>query len=253
MRQPGINEYVMKSVLPMRNGLIILAFAILPAVMSCSRQKNIRIINDVHYSIHDDMRIIEDMGCIDYDSITFSDGSYAVNKLKSSPQNRLIRYVDKDDKLLATISAASEAYPQSLVYKYDEKGRLKYLLRFDELDDQYNCRFYYEDTDSACLHFRWAIDSIDFLNPDLERHIISEIIYGEDGYAHKITEKPTGKVIEAPDGYHLSVRVDPCENFWTSDLFGGVFLLKVDIMPSNDTGNYFIKHFVDFIPTTEED
>ena len=112
--------------------------------------------------------------------------------------------------------------------------------------------FHNETTDSAYLHFRLAIDSIDFRHPDLKRHTLSEIIYGDDGTAREIIEQPSRKSIKAPDGYKLEVSVIPCEAFWDSDLSGGRFLLKADMMPIKTIGDYTIKHFEDFNLTAEK-
>lgn len=113
--------------------------------------------------------------------------------------------------------------------------------------------FHDETTDSAYLHFRLAIDSIDFRHPDLKRHTLSEIIYGNDGTTREMIELPGGKNIKAPDGYKLEVSVIPCEDFWDSDLSGGRFLLKADMMPiANAMGDYIIKRFEDFNLTVEE-
>lgn len=220
------------------------------SVTACSRRKHIEITLSEHYSAYDNPEIIEEAGCLGYDSVAFSDGSYAVGQLKFAPQNSLIRYVGRDGRVLATISAASETSAQRLVYGYDENGRLKYLLRFDDLSEP---DFYDHTTDSAYLHFRLAIDSIDFRHPDLKRHILSEIIYGNDGLAREMTELPSGKSIKAPDNYRLDVRVVPCESFWESDLNGGRFLLKADMVPSAETSDAFtITRFEDFTPIAEE-
>ncbi len=220
-------------------------------VTSCSRNKNIGIINSVHYSTLENSKALDKMGgCIEYDSVTFSDGSYAVMRMMFSPQNWLVRYVGKDGKLLATVSAASETQVQRLVYGYDEKGRLKYLLHFDVRKDTDIDGY---DNDSVYLFFRQAIDSIDFHRPDLMRHIVSEVMYGDDGYAHEITERPTGKVIKAPVGYKLNINVDPCVRFWMSDLNGGYLVLITVIVPvSNGAKEFSIKRFVDFTLTIEE-
>lgn len=66
-------------------------------------------------------------------------------------------------------------------------------------------------------------------------------------------EIPSGKTLVAPEGYKLNVRVDPCTAFWESDLDGGQFFLKIDIVPiSKPAEEYHIKRYVDFIPTFEE-
>lgn len=219
-------------------------------VTACGQRKQIEIIDFEHYSAYEVPEILEEQGLLDYDSVTFSDGSYAVKQLKSAPQNSLIRYVGQDGRVIATVSAASETYAQRLIYGYDGNGRLKYLLRFEDMLEP---DFHDETTDSAYLHFRLAIDSIDFRHPDLKRHTLSEIIYGNDGTTREMIELPSGKNIKAPDGYKLEVSVIPCEDFWDSDLSGGRFLLKADMMPiANAMGDYIIKRFEDFNLTVEE-
>lgn len=176
-------------------------------VIACGQRKHIEITSFEHCNAFDNPEILEEQGWIDYDSVTFSDGSYAVRQLKSVPQNSLIRYVDRDGRLLASVSATSERYAQRLIYGYDSNGRLKYLLRFEEMSEP---DFHNETTDSAYLHFRLAIDSIDFQHLDLKRHTLSEIIYGNGGIAHEMTELPSKKSIKVPDGYKLKVNVIPC-------------------------------------------
>ena len=223
---------------------------LLMLVIACGQRKHIEITGFEHYSAYDNPEILEEQGWIDYDSVTFSDGSYAVRQLKSAPQNSLIRYVDQDGRLIATVSAASETYAQRLIYGFDGNGRLKYLLRFEDMLEP---DFHDETTDSAYLHFRLAIDSVDFQHPDLKRHTLSEIIYGNNGIALEMTELPSGKSIKAPDNYKLEVSVIPCKSFWESDLSGGRFLLKADIVPTtNAMGDYTIKRFEDFTLITEE-
>lgn len=219
-------------------------------VVACGQRKKIEIVNFERYSAYDYPAILEKHGWIECDSVSFSDGSYAVRQLKSAPQNSLIRYVGRNGKLVATISAASETYDQRLIYGYDEIGRLKYLVRFNEL---LMPDFHDNTTDSAYLNFKLSIDSVDFQHPDLKRHTISEIIYGDDGVACEMTELPSGKSAKAPNGYMFEVSVEPCVSFWESDLAGGRFLLKANLVPIADTiGYYSIKRFEDFILVVEE-
>lgn len=232
------------------NYALFIVFSMIMLTAACSQRTKIEITNKEHTDIHEDSNCQEKTGFIDYDSVSYSDGSYAVSVLNYAPQNWLVRYVSKDGKLLATISSASETCPQRLVYGYDDKGRLKYLLQFDVKRGPDTLR---ERCDSAYLHFRLAIDSIDFSEPDTSRHKVAEIMYGNEGYAYEIADRASGKKITAPTGYKLNVSVDPCAAFWSSDLDGGFYYLKVDVVPlKKGKGNYFIKRFVDFIPTIEE-
>lgn len=232
------------------NYALFIVFSLLLLTAACSQGTKLEITNKAHTDIHEDSNCQEKTGFIEYDSVVYSDGSYAVSGVKYAPQNWLVRYVSKDGKLLATVSSASETCPQRLVYGYDDKGRLKYLLRFDVKREPGTLD---ERRDSAYLHFRLAIDSIDFSEPDTSRHKLAEIKYGNEGYAYEVEDRASGKKITAPTGYKLNVSVDPCVCFWMSDINGGFYYLKVDVVPlKKDNGNYVIKRFVDFIPTTEE-
>lgn len=69
-------------------------------------------------------------GFIEYDSVRFSDGSYAVHRLQFGPQNSLTEFFDNKGRTIATIARASECYAQTLVYNYDDEGRLAHLLQY---------------------------------------------------------------------------------------------------------------------------
>lgn len=47
-------------------------------------------------------------GFIEYDSVRFSDGSYAVHRLQYAPQNSLTEFFDNKGRTIATIARASE-------------------------------------------------------------------------------------------------------------------------------------------------
>lgn len=225
-------------------------FLILPIwiflIAACSQKPQVEISKFYCYSALDDPNYIQEW--IKYDSIIFSDGSYAVMQLKTSPMNSLIRYIDSDGQLMSTVAAASETYPQKLIYGYDENGRLKYLLDYD---GQLDTDFDHEYSEDDYMRYRLAIDSVDFRNPDLNRHIFTEIIYDEDGIAREITEQPSGKSIKAPENHRLDVRVVPCENFWYSDLNGGFFVLQTDIIPLNQTSDRAVERYEDFEKVVE--
>ena len=226
---------------------MVIVFVLLSA---CKSDKPIEITGFAHYDFWNDPDIRKHRECVDYDSVTFSDGSYAVKRMGYAPLNRLTRYVDKNGRLMATVSGASEAFDQRLVYGYDGNGRLTCLLRFD---DKLEPDFHDGSTDSAYLHFRLAIDSIDFDRPDTMRHTLARIIYDGDGHVREVHEIPSGRTIQVPDNYKLEVNVVPCVGFWSDDLNGGTYLFKVNVVPiCNNIGTYFIKRFVDFIPITEE-
>jgi hypothetical protein len=84
-------------------------------VAACSHDKPLEISSCVRYSQLDDEGLVAEKGCIEYDSIVFSDNSYAVMELRNAPQNMLTRYVDSGGRLMATVSAPSETYAQRLV------------------------------------------------------------------------------------------------------------------------------------------
>lgn len=59
-------------------------------------------------------------GCIEYDTVRFSDGSYAVHRLKNGPQNRLAEFFDQKGRTIATI-----AEHQSVMHKLLCMGMMK--------------------------------------------------------------------------------------------------------------------------------
>lgn len=227
--------------------LIILTGLLL--TVACSEKPKIGITDLEHTDTLQDSDCIEKTGFVSYDSVTFSDQSYALSMLKYAPQNWLVKYINKDGQLIGTVSAASETTSQHLVYGYDDEGRLKYLLYFDYKREPSDAD---ERCDSAYQHFRLAIDSINFSKPDTSRHQLVEIKYRRNGDAYEVGNYAEGKVIKAPEGYKLNVSVKPGAVFWTSDLDGGYFYLMVDVVPVKDDGHYFIKRFVDLCPTIEE-
>lgn len=76
--------------------------------VACSQKPNIEITHLEHTDTSQDSDCIEKTGYLSYDSVTFSDQSYAVSMLQQAPQNWLVKYMDKDGKLIGTVSAASE-------------------------------------------------------------------------------------------------------------------------------------------------
>lgn len=238
---------MMKSILGVKKHIHLMIFSISITLITACNQK-IEITYYEHLGSFDTIvEMMEKYGCAEYDSIVFSDGSYAVGQYKIAPSNCLVRYIDQNGKVIATISNASERYAQRLVFRYDENGRLKYLLRFDENMEP----TFHEGSDSVYLNFRLAIDSINFQCPDLRRHTLTEIIYGNDGIACGIIEQPSGKSIKAPDNYKLEVSVEQCLGFWESDLNGGCYILKTSIVPMSNLKEYSIKQFEDFSLVTE--
>lgn len=212
-------------------------------------RKKLEIVNSVYFDIHDE-KYLDTLGAMryaSYDSTTYADGSYTISILGLAPLNSFRGFYDKNGRIYASISSGSETYPQFLIYGYDEKGRLKYLLRYNE---RLNCPTFYDGCDDT---LQAAIAYIDFTKPNLERHIVSELMYDASGIAYELREYPSGKNIKAPKGYRLKVSADPCIGFWSSDLSGGRFVLNTCIEPIKKTlADYSFKHFIDFVPTTEE-
>ena len=62
--------------------------------------------------------LIKYCGLIEYDSVRFSDGSYAVHRLQYAPQNSLTEFFDNKGRTIATVARASECYAQTLMYNY---------------------------------------------------------------------------------------------------------------------------------------
>ena len=236
----------------MRNNYFKIIALLLMATLTtmCDKRSPITIRESFHHSALGHPEVLEQFDCIIYDSVLFSDGSYLVHQTKDTPQNGLTRYFDKKGRLIATNSFASETPSQVLVYAYDEKERLKHLLRFNVQDQEDD---FHDSQEYDYLPFRLAIEDIDFNHPDTTRHSLTSIIYDDHGNAKEAMEIPSGKILVAPEGYKLNIRVDPCTAFWESDLDGGQFFLKIDIVPiSKPAEEYHIKRYVDFIPTFEE-
>lgn len=229
---------------------VILPLFLSVFMLSCDKMSPITIRESFHYSALGNPEVLDQFDCIIYDSVLFSDGSYLIHQTKDTPQNGLTRYFDKKGRLIATNSFASETPSQVLVYAYDEEERLTHLLRFNAQDQEDD---FHDLPEYDYLPFRLAIEDIDFKHPDTTRHSLTSIIYDDHGNVKEAIETPSGKTLVAPEGYKLNVRVDPCTAFWESDLDGGQFFLKMDIVPiSKPAKEYYIKRFVDFIPTFEE-
>lgn len=189
------------------------------------------------------------IGIFDYDSVQFSDGSYAVGRHQHAPQNALFQFFDAAGRLQATRSYASEVAEQVLVYGYDHEGRLSHLMSFSGPEYDY---MYFVASDSGYLAFRKQLDSIDFDHPDTTICRVAHISYDVAGRPCRVTEVPTGRTIQAPAGYGLDIRVEPGRLFWMSDLNGGYFYLNVDVVPAAGQQNYRVSKFVDFVLSSVE-
>lgn len=242
----------------------ILSFILILLLCGCEDAKQIRIVGFVHHDFTEYIDSNEQIDVIDYDSVTFSDGSYVIQRTKFAPINSLTQYFNKEGKLIATLSNPSENYSQILVYRYDKHNRLTHFLRYRTMFD--SAPFYYkpdyeyldslenvsDSKEEYYLNFRRCLEKIDFYNLDTINHTVTEIVYDDKNTVHHVCERASGRMIQAPKGYKLNVNVKPCQGFWTNDLNGGRFFFHVDIVPDSDMiQTYFIKCFVDFIPTVE--
>ena len=195
-------------------------------------------------------------GFIEYDSVRFSDGSYAVHRLQFGPQNSLTEFFDNKGRTIATIARASECYAQTLVYNYDDEGRLSHLL-------QYKCEIFEGlDSDSASygrnkegyLGFRQMIADMDYEHPDTAKYQQTNIEYGKDGDAVKAYVVYGSDSIVAPSGYKLTIAVKPCLSFWQSDLDGGFYIFHVTMEPKRkDLPNYKVCQFANYMPSMESE
>ena len=195
-------------------------------------------------------------GFIEYDSVRFSDGSYAVHRLQYAPQNSLTEFLDNKGRTIATIARASECYAQTLVYDYDDEGRLAHLLQykseiFEGLDSDSAS---YERTKEWYLGFRQMIANMDYEHPDTANYQQTNIEYDKDGDALKAYIVYGNDSIVAPSWYKLTVAVKPCLSFWQSDLHGGFYIFHVKMeLKGKDWLNYKVCRYADFIPSVESD
>lgn len=70
---------------------LYVAFFVLLLTAACSLDNKIEITNLMHTDMREDSDCIKKTGFMDYDSVTYSDGSYAVSMLQWAPQNWLIK------------------------------------------------------------------------------------------------------------------------------------------------------------------
>lgn len=222
----------------MRNYGALFIFAALLLVASCNRRECL----DITYfkqlqsmldgtQAEDSMMI--NLGLIEYDSVRFSDGSYAVHRLQSSPQNSQTEFFDSEGRRIATVARASECYAQTLVYGYDAEGRLAHLLEykdeiFEGLEDDSTS---FGRSRDGYLGFREMIAGIDYEHPDTAKYEQRDIVYDKDGDAVKTYVVFGHDSVVAPSGYKLAVAVEPCPYFWESDIDGGTFVFRVSKKP----------------------
>lgn len=229
----------------------LLFFACL--MIACTGNKRVKTIKQVHYDYNDSIRQAQDLKYLEYDSVVFSDGSYATYRLQYAPQNSLYEFFDKKGRIIATIAQASECYPQVIVYKYDDNNRLTHFLSFWNHFEK-NYLDWYGASDTINYEtFRNKIDSVDFNAPDTARYDYTSIEYYNTGIAIRTRHINTGEIIEAPERYMLDVSVDQCPPFWASDLDGGRYVYKVCIKPQDTNAkNYTLFRYANFKPALEE-
>ena len=195
-------------------------------------------------------------GFIEYDSVRFSDGSYAVHRLQFGPQNSLTEFFDNKGRTIATVARASECYAQTLVYNYDDEGRLAHLVQykseiFEGLDSD---SVSYGRDREGYLGFRQMIANMDYKHPDTTKYQQTNIEYDKNGDAIKAYRVYDSNSIVAPNGYKLTVAVKPCLNFWQSDLDGGFYIFHVTLAPKiKDLSNYKVCRFADYMPSMESE
>ena len=195
-------------------------------------------------------------GFIEYDSVRFSDGSYAVHRLQYAPQNSLTEFFDNKGRTIATIARASECYAQTLVYDYDDEGRLVHLVRykdeiFDGLDSDSTS---YGRNKEGYLGFRQMIANMDYEHPDTAKYQQTNIEYDKDGDAVKACIVYGSDSIVALSGYKLAIAVKPCLSFWKSDLYGGFYIFHVKMEPKRkNLQNYKVFRYADYLPSMESE
>lgn len=195
-------------------------------------------------------------GFIEYDSVRFSDGSYAVHRLQYAPQNSLTEFFDNNRRTIATVARASECYAQTLVYDYDDEGRLVHLVRYKDeifggLDSDSTS---YGRNKEGYLGFRQMIANMDYEHPDTAKYQQTNIEYDKDGDAVKAYIVYGSDSIVALSGYKLAIAVKPCLSFWQSDLYGGFYIFHVKMEPKRkNLQNYKVFRYADYLPSMESE
>ena len=242
-----------------RYTLFVLGFALL-LIASCNREdisityfKQLQSTSD---NTNKEDSLMMPCGFIEYDSVRFSDGSYAVHRLQYAPQNSLTEFFDNKGRTIATVARASECYAQTLVYDYDDEGRLSHLLQykseiFEGLDSDSAS---YGRNKEGYLGFRQMIADMDYEHPDTAKYQQTNIEYDKDGDAVKAYMVYGSDSIVAPSGYKLTIVVKPCLSFWQSDLHGGFYIFHVTMEPKRkDLQNYKVCRFADYLPSMDSE
>ena len=186
----------------------------------------------------------------EYDSVAFSDGSYAVHLTGRAPMNQLTEFFDSHGRTIATISRASECYAQALAYNYDDKGRIRHIICFNSemFDGLDSCQ--YQRDRNGYLGFRQMLENLDYSNPDTANYTQTNIEYDKQGNAVRMYTPLRKNSIDAPKGYRLIIELRECSSFWASDIRGGTFNLHVTREPINrNASNYQTDRFLWYMPT----
>lgn len=255
----GICLIFMETIMKTCYTLFILGLTLL-LVASCNKKEDISITyfkqqQSMPYNTDKEDSMIY-CGLIEYDSVRFSDGSYAVHRLQYAPQNSLTEFFDCKGRTIATIARASECYAQTLVYDYDNEGRLAHLLRYEYeiFEGLESDSTGYGRTKEGYLGFRQMIANIDYEHPDTTKYEQTNIEYDKDGDVVKAYIVYGKDSIVAPIGYKLSVSVEPCRYFWQSDLNGGFYIFHAVMTPKrNNLPEYKVCRFADYMPSVESD
>lgn len=232
--------------------LVLLAFLLL----GCHRDSKVTITYLLHQGSIGDTTL-RGTGWIEYDSVRFSDGSWAVYHCNFAPQNSLVEFFDNHGRTIATCAQASECYPQYWIYNYDEEGRLSHLLdlngsEYENETDEW--KEWYGNDSLMYLTFRNKLNTLDYLNPDTARYSQMNVEYDKDGDAVKAYLVFEEDSICAPDNYKLELSIEPCCRFWESDINGGRFILKTEVLPKNENAtNYKKKLFYGLLPVFEQE
>ena len=230
-------------------------------ISSCSNScQDLNIAHFVHYDCWGDKQqteFLNERGYCEYDSILFTDGSWVVYRCKTGPMNSLAEFFDKDGRLIATWSQASECYTQYVIYHYDNKKRLSNLVIFSEYEleeqgIQYLDEWVGKDR-NAFLKFRNKMIELDYLNPDTALYDQINIEYDMDGDVTNVYKMWRDEQILAPKGYKLQIAMEPYSDFWIDDLDGGFFTFKSKITPkNNEMCEYVVSYYADFILTFQQ-
>ena len=226
----------------------LLFFALLGCVIllsSCKKEQHIEIVKAVHENNFDNPELMTEKGILEYDSISFSDGSTAVHRLQWAPQNSLTEFRDPMGRVVATWAQASECMMQVMIRRYDDQGRLLRFLTFDcEAPDVTDSIYgnWFGNGDSLYLAFRQRMEHWDDEAWDTAHYSRFDVEYNAEGHAMRVLRNQGASEIVAPEGYQLQVDIRPCQSFWASDLDGGRFVFLIDQVPvQTDASDYVVK------------